>query len=48
MVSNNNKPLGELLVEINLITREQLEEALREQETQKDGRALAEILLDLG
>lgn len=47
MIANNNKPLGELLVEINLITRDQLEQALVEQEIRKDGKALAEILFEL-
>lgn len=43
----NNVPLGELLVEINVISRAQLEEALRIQLTSV-GKPLGEILLNMG
>lgn len=42
-----NNPLGELLVETGSITREQLEEALKEQQ-HTTGKTLGEILLSLG
>jgi len=43
----NNIPLGELLVEINVITRAQLDEALKLQLT-SGGKSLGDILLNLG
>ena len=44
---NNSNPLGELLVEINVITREQLDEAL-ELQTTSGGKPLGDILLSIG
>ena len=44
---NNSNPLGELLVEINVITREQLDEAL-ELQTTSGGKPLGDILLSMG
>lgn len=44
----NNLPLGELLVEIGVITREQLEEALSAQKTSEENAPLGDILLNLG
>lgn len=44
----NNAPLGELLVEINVITREQLEEALQLQSGAGSGKPLGDILLSMG
>jgi type IV pilus assembly protein PilB len=44
---SSNAPLGELLVEINIITKEQLEEALKLQ-AYKGGKPLGDVLLSLG
>lgn len=45
-VSAYQRPLGDILIENGLITREQLEEALRVQ--RRTGRRLGRILVDLG
>ena len=42
------KRIGELLIERGVITQEQLHEALRIQEEEKNIRLLGEILIDLG
>ncbi|MDD2418473.1 MAG: ATPase, T2SS/T4P/T4SS family [Oscillospiraceae bacterium] len=43
----SNAPLGELLVEINIITQEQLEEALKLQ-TESPGKPMGDLLLSMG
>lgn len=45
---SNNMPLGELLVEIGVITRPQLEEVLKLQATSGGGKPLGDILLSMG
>lgn len=44
---SNNAPLGELLVDINVISREQLDEALALQ-TSTGGKPLGDVLLSMG
>jgi len=45
--NQNDKPLGQILVEKNIISQEQLDSALKEQQTQKEAY-LGNILLGMG
>lgn len=47
-LTNNNMPIGELLVEIHVISQAQLDEALELQKDDSEGKPLGQILLNLG
>ena len=48
MVKISRKRLGEILIEENLVTAEQLEEALNLQANSKDRKPIGELLIELG
>ena len=47
ILTTNNMPLGELLVEINVISQKQLDKAFEVQKT-SEGKSLGDVLIDLG